>query len=47
MAGASADVAWLRMEPDREMAEVRLTLGGEDRLIARAGYHGDPLEWLA
>jgi hypothetical protein len=46
VAGASTDVAWLRMEPDGEMAEVRLALGGEDRLIARAGYHGDPLEWL-
>jgi hypothetical protein len=27
---------------------VRLTLfpGGEDTLLARAGYHGDPVEWL-
>jgi hypothetical protein len=22
-----------------------LSLGGEDRLLARAGYHGDPVEW--
>jgi hypothetical protein len=47
VAGASPDVAWLRMEPDGEMAAVRLALGGEDRLIARAGYHGDPIHWLA
>jgi hypothetical protein len=41
-----ASVAWLRMEPADEMADVRLWLGGEDRLLARAGYHGDPVEWL-
>jgi hypothetical protein len=46
MTGASGNVAWLRMEPDGEFAEVRLTLAGEDRLLARAGYHGDPVEWL-
>jgi hypothetical protein len=40
-------VAWLRMEPADEAAEVRLRLAGEDRLIARAGYHGDFVEWLA
>jgi hypothetical protein len=43
---APGTVAWLRMEPADEMAEVWLSLGGEDRLLARAGYHGDPLEWL-
>jgi hypothetical protein len=43
----SHDVAWLRMEPADEAAEVRLRLGGEDRLVARAGYHGDFVEWLA
>jgi hypothetical protein len=46
VAGASGNVAWLRMEPDGEFAKVRLMLGGEDRLLARAGYHGTPLEWL-
>jgi hypothetical protein len=40
-------VAWLRMEPAGQMADVRLTLGGEERRLARAGYPGDPLEWLA
>lgn len=49
-AGQSASerspLAWLRMEPAGERAEVRLTLwpGGEDRTIARAGYHGDLVE---
>jgi hypothetical protein len=45
--GASGDVAWLRMEPADDMAGVRVAFRGEDRLLARAGYHGDPLEWLA
>jgi hypothetical protein len=36
-------LAWLRMEPAGERAEVRLTLwpDGEERIVARAGYHGD------
>jgi hypothetical protein len=40
-------VAWLRMEPTGEAADVRLMLAGEGRLIAHAGYHGDFVEWLA
>ncbi len=38
-------LVWLRMEPAGEMAEVRITRwpGGEDRLLARVGYHGDPV----
>jgi len=42
-ADAAAPVAWLRMEPAGERAEVRLTFwpDGEDKVIARAGYHGD------
>jgi hypothetical protein len=43
---ASGGVAWLRMEPADEAADVRLRLGEEDRLIARAGYHGAFLDWL-
>jgi len=43
----SQDVAWLRMEPADEAADVRLMLASEDRRIARAGYHGDFVEWLA
>jgi hypothetical protein len=48
-AGGAADgdgpLAWLRMEPDGDRAAVRLTTwpGGEERLIARAGYHGTPV----
>jgi hypothetical protein len=39
-------LAWLRMEPDRDRAAVRIATwpGGEDRLLARAGYHGTPVE---
>jgi hypothetical protein len=45
---APGTVAWLRMEPAAdELTDVRLTLfpGGEERLLARAGYHGDPVVW--
>lgn len=47
-ADADAPLAWLRMEPGGEMAEVRLTRwpGGDERLLARAGYHGDPVRLL-
>ena len=47
---ASGTRAWLRMEPgDEQLTEIRLKRwpGGEDRLLARAGYHGDPVDWLA
>lgn len=45
-ADAAAPLAWLRMEADGELAAVRLRTwpGGEDRLLARAGYHGDRVE---
>jgi hypothetical protein len=48
-APADRPLAWLRMEPAGDRTELRLTLwpGGEERLLARAGYHGDPVEWLA
>ncbi|HET8954118.1 MAG TPA: DUF2332 family protein [Solirubrobacterales bacterium] len=41
----NAPLAWLRMEPAGDQAEVRLARwpGGEDRLVARVGYHGDPV----
>ena len=47
VAAAPGAGGWLRMEPAGDMAAVSLTLwpGGEDRLLARAGYHGDPLDW--
>jgi hypothetical protein len=49
-ATAAAPLAWLRMEPDDEQrTDVRLTVwpGGSERRLARAGYHGDPVEWTA
>ena len=47
-AGERAPLAWLRMEPGGEVAEVRLTTWpeGTDRLIATAGYHGAAVRWL-
>ena len=46
-ASGSAPLAWLRMEPGGEQAEVRLTTWprGEDRIVGRAGYHGQPIWW--
>jgi hypothetical protein len=45
-ASDEAPLAWLRMEPDVERAAIRITTwpGGEERLVARAGYHGTPVE---
>lgn len=42
-----APVAWLRMEPGGDRAELRLTTwpGGEERLLGTAGYHGQPVWW--
>jgi len=47
-ASATAPLAWLRMEPADDLADLRLTIwpGGEDRHLARVGYHGDPVELL-
>lgn len=46
----SADfpLAWLRMEPVDDRADLELTLwpGGETRRLARVGYHGSPVELL-
>jgi hypothetical protein len=41
-------LAWLRLEPSGNIAEVRLQFwpGGEDRLLARSGFHGKPVQWL-
>lgn len=45
-ATAEAPLAWLRMEPADDRANLELTAwpGGEDRLLARVGYHGSPVE---
>lgn len=48
--GARGPLAWLRMEPqDERVTSLRLTLwpAGDELLLARVGYHGDPVEWLA
>ena len=47
-ASADAPLAWLRLEGPGELAELRLTtwLSGGERLLGRAGYHGDPVELL-
>jgi len=47
-ATSGAPVAWLRMEPGGEHADVRLTVwpGGVERLIATAAFHGPPVRWL-
>lgn len=45
----AAPFAWLRMEPGKETAEVRLRIfpGFDDQLIATAGYHGIGVRWSA
>lgn len=44
----TAPLAWLRMEPGKESAEIRLRIfpGFADRLIATAGYHLGQARWL-
>jgi hypothetical protein len=44
-----APLAWVRMEPEGELARVDVTSwpGGQERLVARAGYHARPVRWLA
>ena len=47
-ASAEAPFAWLQMELGGDLANVQLTMwpGGEEHLIARAGYQGPPVKWL-
>lgn len=44
---ADAGVAWLRFEPnaDTTAAETRLTLDGEEHLLATSGFHGQDVVW--
>jgi hypothetical protein len=44
----TAPVAWLRMELGGDEADVRLTIwpGGEEHLVARAGYQGRTVRWV-
>lgn len=46
-ATSAAPIAWLRMEPAGDRAELRLTLwpGGADEVLATAGFHGHPIWW--
>ena len=48
-ADESAPLAWLMLEPTGEEPEVRLQTwpGGEQRLLATAGFHGAPVGWSA
>ncbi len=48
-ATAEAPLAWLRMEAAGNHADLHLTIwpGGEERHLARVGYHGTPVELLA
>jgi hypothetical protein len=47
-ATAESPLAWLFLEPGEVEADVRLTLwpGGEERLLARAGFHSARVHWL-
>jgi hypothetical protein len=47
-ATSDAPFAWLFLEPGGEQTDVRLTLwpGGEERLLAHAGYHSSQVDWL-
>jgi hypothetical protein len=47
-ATSSDPLAWLGMEPGADQAEVTLTTwpGGDERVIAHAGYHGRPVRWF-
>jgi hypothetical protein len=44
-----APVAWLRLEPGGDQAELRLTAwpGGTTHLLATSSYHGPPVVWRA
>jgi hypothetical protein len=48
-ATTGAPLAWLRMEPVDDRAALDLTFwpGGEERRLARVGYHGTPVELLS
>ena len=48
-ASPEAPLAWLRMEPPGDLAAIHLTTwpGGDEKLIAEAGYHGRPVLWRA
>jgi hypothetical protein len=47
-AASDRPFAWLFLEPGGDQTDVRLTLwpGGEERLLAHAGYHSAQVDWL-
>jgi hypothetical protein len=47
-ATASEPLAWLRLEAGANNADLTLTTwpGGEEHVLATAGYHGRPVSWL-
>ena len=47
-ATSSEPLAWLRMEPGPDQADVTLTTWPDfdERVIAHAGYHGRPVTWV-
>jgi hypothetical protein len=44
-----APVAWLRLEPAGDVAELRLTMWpeGREEVLATSGFHGPPSRWVA
>ena len=46
-ATAARPLAWLRLEAAGPVSDVRLTWwpGGEEEVLAVAGYHGEPVHW--
>lgn len=42
-----APLAWLRMEPAGDLADIRLRSwpGGEEEILGTSGYHGPPVDW--
>ena len=48
-ATTEAPLAWLRMEPGGDQAELRLTVwpSGTTHLLATSAYHGPPVVWRA
>ncbi len=47
-ATSEAPLAWLFLEPGTDQADVRMTLwpGGEERLLAHAGFHSSAVSWI-
>ena len=48
-ASPDAPLAWVRMEPAGDRAEVRVTHfpGGDEMVVAEAGFHGRPVRFAA